>query len=505
MLLLILNILTTKLTRNSLLKLKILFVSPEVTPLARTGGLGDVVGSLPLALKEIGIDVRLICPLYNSCKKIQRKLYRKKISFKLGKKNFSFSISSTALKESNTPVYFIENKQLFSRDGIYSDESGNFSDNAIRAFALSRAAIELEKVIEWKADVFHAHDWMASPTCGYLNSVADTLERSVASVLTIHNLEHQGTFSHQDFQDSYLPEKYWGMDGFEHNGNLNLLKGGIQHATKLTTVSPTYAKEIRTVSFGEGLEKSLVYRAGDLIGVLNGIDEKAWDPLNDSYLTSKIDPSFPEEGKKKCKLDLQSELNLKKDHTLPILGVVSRLYQQKGLDLLLEIIPSLMKHSNSQLVILGSGDPSQEKTFEKFSQKYPTRISTSIGFNDGLARRIFGGSDFFLMPSRFEPCGLTQQYAMRYGSIPIARKTGGLSDTITTSSKDLNSVNGFLFQKANQEDFQKVIHKALLLFNNYEDFSKVRKNAMKSCFSWTSAAKKYAQIYSWALEKNSNN
>ena len=202
---------------------------------------------------------------------------------------------------------------------------------------------------------------------------------------------------------------------------------------------------------------------------------------------------------------MQSELNLKKDHTLPILGVVSRLYQQKGLDLLLEIIPSLMKQSNSQLVILGSGDPSQEKAFEKFSQKYPTRISTSIGFNDGLARRIFGGSDFFLMPSRFEPCGLAQQYAMRYGSIPIARKTGGLSDTITTSSKDLNSVNGFLFQKVNQEDFQKVIHKALLLFNNYGDFSKVRKNAMKSCFSWTSAAKEYAQIYSWALEENSNN
>ena len=164
-----------------------------------------------------------------------------------------------------------------------------------------------------------------------------------------------------------------------------------------------------------------------------------------------------------------------------------------------------MKQSNSQLVILGSGDPSQEKAFEKFSQKYPTRISTSIGFNDGLARRIFGGSDFFLMPSRFEPCGLAQQYAMRYGSIPIARKTGGLSDTITTSSKDLNSVNGFLFQKVNQEDFQKVIHKALLLFNNYGDFSKVRKNAMKSCFSWTSAAKEYAQIYSWALEENSNN
>ena len=277
--------------------MKILFVSPEVSPLVRAGGLGDVVGSLPIALRGIGLDIRILCPLHKECKDIPRTLFPKPITFRLGKKTYTFSVSSTKLEKSEVPVYFIGNDVLFNRSGIYSDEKGDFPDNALRAFALSKAAVELEKSIHWEAEIFHAHDWMAASTCAFINAVKGTYKRKVGSVLTIHNLEHQGTFSYQNFLDSHLPTKYWGMEGFEHNGTLNLLKGGIQHATKLTTVSPTYAQEIKTVEFGQGLEKSLLYRAGDLVGILNGIDECSWDPSRDSALAGKIQIASADKGK----------------------------------------------------------------------------------------------------------------------------------------------------------------------------------------------------------------
>ena len=481
--------------------MKILFVSPEVSPLVRTGGLGDVVGSLPLALREIGLDVRILCPLHKECKDIPRILFPKPISFRLGKKKYTFFVSSTKLEKSEVPVYFIGNDVLFNRSGIYSDEKGDFPDNALRAFALSKAAVELEKSIGWEAEIFHAHDWMAASTCAFINAVKGTYKRKVGSVLTIHNLEHQGTFSYQDFLDSHLPTKYWGMEGFEHNGALNLLKGGIQHATKLTTVSPTYAQEIKTVEFGQGLEKSLLYRAGDLVGILNGIDKSSWDPSRDSALAGKIQIATADEGKDVCKSTLQKEFSLAQEPKVALFGVVSRLYNQKGLDLLLKIIPSLLQNSKSQFVILGSGDSHQERAFSEFAQRNPTRIATSIGFDDELARRIFAGSDFFLMPSRFEPCGLAQQYAMRYGSIPIGRETGGLADTIVSHPSGQDLSNGFLFKDATPQGLNEVIHKALSLFEKQLEFFEIRKNAMQRRFSWVTAAEKYAKTYTWALGK----
>ncbi|MBL66380.1 MAG: glycogen synthase GlgA [Puniceicoccaceae bacterium] len=481
--------------------MKILFVSPEVSPLVRTGGLGDVVGSLPLALREIGLDVRILCPLHKECKDIPRILFPKPISFRLGKKKYTFFVSSTKLEKSEVPVYFIGNDVLFNRSGIYSDEKGDFPDNALRAFALSKAAVELEKSIGWEAEIFHAHDWMAASTCAFINAIKGTYKRKVGSVLTIHNLEHQGTFSYQDFLDSHLPTKYWGMEGFEHNGALNLLKGGIQHATKLTTVSPTYAQEIKTVEFGQGLEKSLLYRAGDLVGILNGIDKSSWDPSRDSALAGKIQIAAADEGKDVCKSTLQKEFSLSQEPKVALFGVVSRLYNQKGLDLLLKIIPSLLQNSKSQFVILGSGDSHQERAFSEFAQRNPTRIATSIGFDDELARRIFAGSDFFLMPSRFEPCGLAQQYAMRYGSIPIGRETGGLADTIVSHPSGQDLSNGFLFKDATPQGLNEVIHKALSLFEKQLEFFEIRKNAMQRRFSWVTAAEKYAKTYTWALGK----
>ncbi len=482
-------------------QMKILFVSPEVSPLVRTGGLGDVVGSLPHALKKEGLDVRIVCPLHQSCMRLTRALYPKPISIRLGKKTYSFSVSSTRLGDSDILVYFLGNDSLFDRNGIYSNESGNFQDNALRAFALSKAAIELEKSINWQPDIFHAHDWMAAPTCAFLNQKKKRLKRKVASVLTIHNLEHQGIFSYDDFKDSGLPLSYWGIDGFEHNGALNLLKGGIQHADKLTTVSPTYAGEIKTTSFGQGLEKSLIYRAADLIGILNGIDEDAWDPENDDAILQKLTINSPSKGKKACKQALQEELGLNKVENVPLYGVVSRLYQQKGLDLLLEIMPDLLLKKNCQFAILGSGAPEEENAFRQFAENHPTQVASYIGFDDGLARRIFAGSDFFLMPSRFEPCGLSQQYALRYGSIPIARKTGGLADTITPVESKSKLANGFLFDRSHPQNLAEVINKSLVLYQDQTAFLNTRKNAMHSSFSWEAAAQQYINTYKWALEK----
>ena len=279
-------------------------------------------------------------------------------------------------------------------------------------------------------------------------------------------MEHQGVFPKETFLLSGLPKEFLGIEGFNHFNSMNLLKGGIQHADKITTVSPTYAGEIRTEEYGHGLNECLEYRGADLVGILNGIDEDAWNPKTDTALKEKLVISNLNAGKNANKLALTNQMNLPLNHEVPLFGAVSRLYHQKGLDLLFEILPEFIARTNAQFVILGSGDEQQEKTLQKLTLKYPENIGSLIGFDDTLARRIFAGSDFFLMPSRFEPCGLAQQYAMSYGSIPIGRKTGGLADTIIDFSKNEKNSNGFLFEKPNKDQLTKVINKAISLYQN---------------------------------------
>ena len=474
--------------------MKVLFVSPEVSPLVRTGGLGDVVGSLPVALRAIGVDVRILCPLHRECKALDTNFFSTKLRLELGKRTIPLRLGQTTLGHSGIPVYLIENDELFDRPGIYADEKGDYPDNPERAFVLSKTALFLSEICGWKPDVFHAHDWMAAAMPAFLNA---STGKAGKSVLTIHNLEHQGIFSREHFAQSGLPVDYWGMEGFERNARLNLLKGGIQHADKLTTVSPTYAREIRTEAFGHGLEESLRYRGADLVGILNGIDEEGWNPLEDQAIPSPIDPLDPAAGKAVCKLRLLEEMKLDGSSKAPLFGVVSRLYRQKGLDLLIRALPRLMSRSRANFVILGSGAKEEENSFLSLARKYPGRIGAFIGFDDGLARRIFAGSDFFLMPSRFEPCGLAQQYAMRYGSIPIARRTGGLADTIEHFSRSTRSANGFLFNRPEAEELKRVIHRAIKLFDEQAQFAKIRSNALATRCSWESAAKQYLKVYQW--------
>ena len=482
--------------------MNVLFVSPEVNPLVRTGGLGDVVGSLPLALKKLGIDVRIICPFHRECKGIESKTLKKNFVVKIRKKSITGSIRQTKLGNSDVPAYMIDLPEFYDRNGIYSDEHGDFPDNAQRAFVLSQVALQLQSVTNWQPDIIHAHDWMAAPVCAYVNATHSSIpvQPKIRTVLTIHNLQHQGIFSYEDFKTSGLPESNWAMDGFEKDGLLNLLKGGIQHADKITTVSPTYASEIRTKEYGCGLEASLEYRGADLMGILNGIDESSWDPQEDSSLVKPINPSRPKSGKLACKQALLEELNMESDIDSPLFGVVSRLYDQKGLDLLIELLPQLMAESHANFAILGSGDPLEEQAIRELSVSFPHRIGCFIGFDDGLARRIFAGSDFFLMPSRFEPCGLAQQYAMRYGSLPIARKTGGLADTILPISRGEKNCNGFLFKNASAKELWDAVQQALEVFANNRKFTRMRKNAVSRNCGWKYAAEQYIQAYKWALE-----
>ena len=483
--------------------MKVLFVSPEISPFARTGGLGEVVGSLPFALKRAGIDVRVLCPRHRCCKSLPIRILKKEITFKHKSKDITSKLGVLSDKKYPIPIYFLINDHLFDREDIYADQNGNYPDNSLRAFVLSHAACELEKVTRWKPDILHAHDWMAAPTCGYLNAKQEKINKPnpQGSLLTIHNLEHQGVFTHEDFLESGLPLKYWAMDGFEHHGRLNLLKGGIQHADKISTVSPTYAKEIRTVENGQNLEECLRFRGADLVGILNGIDEEAWDPLTDASIPHPISPSSPSVGKKKCKESILKEFKLSFPNK-PLLGVVSRLYEQKGLDLLLSALPEILKSTDATFIILGSGAEDQENGFLDMAKTYPEKIAVKIGFDDALARRIFAGSDFFLMPSRFEPCGLAQQYAMRYGSVPIARKTGGLADTIRPRTDESKDHTGYLFDKADKISLTHAIKQACDDWRSEEFYSEMQTRTMQISCSWELAAQKYAQLYNWILAKD---
>ncbi len=484
--------------------MKVLFISPEVAPIVRAGGLGDVVGALPLELHKAGIDVRVLCPLHRVCKSLKMEKVGRPFLMKFGRVSHTFQFQETRLGESEIQVYLLENGPLFDRSGIYADENGDYSDNALRSFALSKSALQLESTTGWTPQIFHSHDWMAAPLSAYLNRNNQYRNRKInpRSILTIHNLEHQGIYPENTYSLSGLPNSFFGMDGFNHFNSLNLLKGGIQHADKITTVSPSYAKEIRTEEFGCGLEHSLEYRAADLIGILNGIDEKSWNPAIDPALKHKISPTNPHEGKRSNKIELLSDMELPNDETCPLFGSVSRMYNQKGLDLLADVLPGLLKSTNAKFIILGNGDKELENKFKSLATKFPHRITSVIGFDDSLARRIFAGTDFFLMPSRFEPCGLAQQYAMKYGSIPVARKTGGLADTIKNYNNNENSADGLLFEDANSTSLRHVINKAINLYKKYDSFKKVRKNAFLKRSSWDLPAKKYIQVYDWVINSD---
>ena len=461
--------------------MKIAMIASEVVPFAKTGGLADVVGALPLVLEDCGEEVIVIMPRYKCVKEGKFKISR--VS-----KDVSSSVIGKGIK-----VYFIENDLYFNREGFYVDKNGDYKDNLERFAFFCRRGLDLLKEIDFAADILHLHDWQASLAAVYLKNLysKDVFYSRMKSILTIHNLGYQGIFSGDEFEKLGLDSGLFSVSALEFYGRINLLKGGIIFSDLINTVSPTYAREIQTEELGFGLDGLLRQRKDYLSGIVNGLDYYVWDPNTDNFIMQNFSAKNIED-KSFNKEDLQSKCSLPVDKNIPVLGIVSRLVEAKGLDVLSKSLDELCK-MDAQLIILGMGDLKYHQLLTAAQKKYPKKISVNLKFDDPLAHKIYAGSDIFLMLSEYEPCGLGQLISLHYGTIPLVFKTGGLADTI-------NKNNGFLLTKRNKEEFLKLLKKAVTVFKDKKKWMLLAHNAMKCNFSWEASAKKYIQLYVKAKE-----
>ena len=461
--------------------MKIAMMASEVLPFVKTGGLADVAGALPLALQYCGHEVIIIMPRYKSITDSKFKINR--VS-----EDISFSVIGKDIK-----VYFIENSLYFHRDGLYGDKFGDYKDNLERFAFFCRRAIELLKEINFCADILHLHDWQSSLVPVYLKNVyaEKSFYKKMKCVLTIHNIGYQGIFDKEKFSKLALSWDLFDIKGLEFYGRVNLLKGGIVFSDLINTVSPAYAKEIQTKELGFGLDGLLRERKNILSGIINGLDYSVWDPSADKFIMQNFSAETLE-NKVFNKEDLQKTCALPVNKDIPVLGMVSRLAEQKGFDILAESLSKLCK-LDLQLVILGTGDLKYHQILKSAAEKYPKVISLNLKFDDPLAHKIYAGSDIFLMPSKYEPCGLGQLISLRYGTIPLVFKTGGLADTI-------NAKNGFLFSDYSKEELLNSVEKALFTFKNKPKWASLANNAMKCNFSWRISADKYIKLYAKARQ-----
>jgi starch synthase len=478
----------------------VFFVASECAHFVKAGGLGDVVGALPAALRELGIDARIVIPRYDVIPSEGLTQHRTPLGVPLGTGEAWAAVLETRLPGTDVPVYLLDHEGFFGRGYLYDPPGAVATDNLVRFAFLCRGAIQLCKYLGFFPDVFHVHDWPSALVPVYLNTTEarGPLARS-ATVLTIHNLAHQAKFPGADLPLTGIPWSEFRADGLEDHGGVSPFKGGLYQATKLTTVSPTYAQEIRTREGGAGLDGLLRFRGADLVGILNGIDETAWNPASDPWIPAPFDVEdlF---GKAKCKQELQRELALAERDDVPLIGIVSRLSEQKGTDVVLAALTRLLD-LDVQIVILGSGDRAAEGYLAMHSQRGGDRFRAWIGFSEPLAHRIEAGADLFLMPSRFEPCGLNQMYSQRYGTLPIVRSTGGLADTVENYDPVTGLGTGFMLSDLNVDSLVATVRWAVETYRNQPtDFRAMQRRAMRKRFGWDAAAKRYADVYDWAVD-----
>jgi starch synthase len=456
--------------------MKIALCASEVVPFAKTGGLADVAGALPLALEGLGEEVIIIMPGYKQIQNAKCKIQNLK-------ENISYSIIGKSIK-----VYFIENNAYFNRDGLYGDKTGDYKDNLDRFSYYSKKSLDLLKDINFKADIIHCHDWQSSLVPIYLKTLYadDPFYKKTKTVLTIHNIGYQGLFSKEEFPKLGLDWALFNMEQLEFYDRINILKGGIVFSDVINTVSRTYSKEIQTKEFGFGLEGILAKRKDSIFGIINGLDYSIWNPESDNFIAKSYSGATLED-KYKNKKDLQRICRLPLKEDVPLFGIVSRLAEQKGFDILSQAIDKICK-MDLQLVILGTGDLKYHLLLEEAVKKYPKIISLHLKFDDSLAHKIYAGSDIFLMPSKYEPCGLGQMISLKYGTIPLVFKTGGLADTVTED-------NGFVFDSYTKEDLIKTISTAKSAFKSKKKWAALMLRAMQCNFSWAESAKQYVQLY----------
>lgn len=470
--------------------MKILHVAAELFPWVKVGGLGDVLAALPQALRELGMDVGLLAPGYPALMEAAGPRHPlAEFPNLLG--GGAHRLVRTQLP--NHPrVYLIEGP-FFDRPGNPYAEQGD-SHRRFAALAWVAAWLGQRGEGDWVPQVLHLHDWQTALAPAYLTQAQGPKPRTV---MTVHNLAYQGVYDPTFLDSLELPRSLFHMHGLEFHGALNFLKGGLQFADRISTVSPTYAREIQTPHFGEGLDGLLAHRAGDLRGILNGIDQRVWDPAHSPHLPAHYDRKHPL-GKSKVKGSLQSELGLEVAADRPLLGLVTRLASQKGLDLVLENLEHLL-NLGAQLALLGTGDPALEQGFLDAAARHPGRIAVKLAYHEALSHRIIAGSDLFLVPSRFEPCGLTQLYALRYGTLPLVRRTGGLADTVVDAwpeSIATGQATGFSFNAATGWELGQALDRAVRLYR--EDPStwvRLRRTAMAQDFGWGASALRYQALY----------
>ena len=479
--------------------MRVLFSTSEVFPLIKTGGLADVSGSLPTALQNLGVDIRILVPGYPAVLSKLTNL-RAIASFDNLPVIHNAALMMGTIAETQVKVMVIKAAQLYERDGgPYADASGlEWLDNPLRFGILSKVAAILSgpdsPISDWRPDIVHCNDWQTGLTPAYMKLVEHS---SAKSIISLHNMAFQGCYAPGWLSTLALPHTSFAVEGFEYHGQLSFLKAGIFYADAVTTVSPSYAKEIQTATFGFGLEGLLSKRGNEIKGILNGIETDEWNPETDVHLVKKYSAATLT-GKKLVKVALQQKLGLQIEASAPLLGVVSRLTHQKGLDMLVPILQELID-AGCQLALLGSGESLLEQAFVALATSNPSKVSVTIGYNEPLSHQIMAGCDMFVMPSRFEPCGLNQLYGLAYGTPPIVNATGGLADSvidtniITFKNK---TANGFVMSEASSTSLLHCIKQALNVFNHDASaWKQIQKNGMTQNLSWDKSALEYLAVY----------
>ncbi len=476
--------------------MNVLFAAAEVAPLVKTGGLADVAGALPPALRAAGHDVRVVMPRHRSLREQGVKLTGPIAASFVSAGDRLEELRIWSLAESDTPIYLLDIPAAFERAAIYGDGD---DDRRYILFARGVLALmqHLREVEQWQPQVVHSHDWHAALVPNYIKASLGYTFGHIATVHTIHNLAYQGQFNPFTLALSGLGEGGLVENGFGPGiaGSFNFMARGIAYSDIVSTVSPTYAREIMTAEYGERLDELLRRRGERVVGILNGIDTMVNNPATDRHIPAAYSAGVPL-GKTRCKLALQRELELPEDSEIPLLGIVSRMVEQKGLDLLDAVVPWIVRQTNAQLVVLGSGQKQLEEVFRRHARTHPTRVVARIGFDASLAQRIYAGTDAFLMPSRFEPCGLGQMIALRYGSVPIVRAVGGLNDTVSEGLEG----NGFRFHPFDAGEFIAAIARALTAYRDQKGWALLRARGMREDNSWAHAAQDYIELYKRARQ-----
>lgn len=482
--------------------MKVLFVASECAPYAKSGGLGDVVGSLPKALRRLGCDARVVIPLYASIDRARFGIvYERSACIHMGGREEQWVGVHHALLDGEVPVWFVDCERFFGRPGIYDEPAGEYKDNAYRFALLSKAALQICKDTGFIPDVMHAHDWPTALVPAYLKTWDRILSplSGTASVLTIHNIGYQGKYHASAYPYIGVGYEHFTPNKFEDFGGINFLKAGVAFSDALTTVSPTHRDEILSPDGGMGLAPYLNARSGDLSGILNGADYEHWNPANDKYIAARYSEKDIR-GKARCKEDLQRRMGLDQKLELPVFGIVSRFVQQKGFGLLMEALPKALDTMAMQVAVLGTGDQGTEHFFRWLASAYPGRVGSYIGFSVELSHVIEAGSDFFLMPSLYEPCGLNQIYSMKYGTLPIVRAIGGLEDTVKNYNEWDGGGTGFKFFDPNGPALYNTIGWAVSTwYDRPHHIARMRETAMAQNFSWDDSAREYVKVYEKAL------